>query len=1771
MEAVPPPRTYVQGEFIVQYQNSDRTLVAQSEKYRFPLHVTKELRRTGCFRVELPEPVPIRDAIKRLRRMPGVLHVEPNFRYDLRRTPDDPEFARQWGLQTIGAPDAWDVTTGSSDIVVAVFDTGLQYLHEDIRENAWRNPNEIAGNQIDDDNNGYIDDIHGVDFVEDDADPLDDDGHGSHVSGIIGARGNNAAGVAGVNWDISIMALRITSVDDFATTDKILDALQYVVDMKSRGINIVAVNNSWGGPNSSQILHDAFTALADVGIVIVCAAGNQGQNSDLFPEFPANYDVDGLLSVAASTRGDRLAGFSNFGLHNVDLAAPGTTTLSLHKDNDSLNFLQGTSMAAPHVTGAAALLFASDPTLSPTALASLLVGGVEQSAEFLDIVGSGGRLSLTAPLEVVKGDNIPDLVVGASTASVTVGKDVYLSGGEQTLDGIATFGNPLTYFFHLENDGNDPDAYRIEAQPVVDEAWTVRFYQDWSGGSNITDDVVAGTFETDAMQPGQFIRFRVEIEPVSSSTLTEELMFTVRCDSLNASTFDQAELVARTDRQRSGIRLASYTEGGHSANNRVLTSTISGDGRYAVFTSEAGNMVVGDTNGVKDVFVRDMVMGITRMASVTANGEVGSEESDEPSISADGRYVAFHSASAFQANDTNGASDIYLKDMNTGELTRISEKIGGGNANNSSFDAEISADGSSVVYYSFASDIVNGDINPNWDVFVYDTFSGTTEIVSVSSAGNIGDGASVFPHISEDGRVVVFASEATNLTSHTHSLVNLQVYLHDRDTGNTDLISVSDSGVVGNSSCGPPFVSGDGNVVLYETASTNIIPGETNEFRKVILREWRDATNGLVSYTDSGSQANGDSFLPASDFDGRHITFTSVATNILHLEAPDYPWVYLWDRLSGLRQVIGVNALGAAPRNTVWGGTLSSDGQIMAFNSWANNLTHDDGNGSSDVFSVNLGTVRPNAMIARLGEVDYAGGNELGEQIDQRRSQEILPGNSANYVIRVVNQGLVADRFLVTSTGARPDWEIHYTDAGTNDVTENVVSSGWVSDVLAPGECFDLELEVTAAEDWTVPSTLDVIISVMPDGTPGISDRVRAVTTVLVSRTISRSFPGSVLVSRGFSGEPGNNFTSRFSISGDGRFVAFESDADNLVMADFNVSPDVFRADIESAALSRVSESLAGDGGLSRSTSPSISRDGKRIAFHSRSDNIIESETEFRDHIYLRDYEAGSLLRITVTGDGAEADRGSEFPVLSGNGQYILFETIATNLVTNDTNGVSDLYLYDIDNDLFSVISETDSGVKGNGDSSGGYISADGRFVVFNTFATNLTGSDDNAFEDVVFLDRNENKFEFVSNAFDGGSANGPSFARGVSDDGRFVLFSSYASNIVSIDSNDALDLFLHDREQGITIPINIESQTTTGTTGSGTGAISPDGTEIAFTAIADTLDPAFSPIYSNVVVYTIATKEMNVISVTNLGDQPDGDSFGGRFNADGRYLGFLTNATDLIGERDVDDSQLMIYDRARLQPDLALASSETGNVHGFGEFEANGQKTVQLTTHSETRVFLVLVDNQGTYPDRFVFTSESEYPAARFFFDGTDITDEVRNDGWVSAEVAAHQSFEIEVRVTETVMAPVDRILRLHVRSETDPSKHDTVTLVTETDADGDRIADTWEISHWGATSVATAGSDSDGDDVSDRHEFIAGTDPTDPASNPTLTIEGLHGNAAATLRWQSRDDRFYRLERAQTLADGFEDVSGEMRGNPTEMTYEDIGSDSRSKSFYRLKIERP
>ena len=387
--------------------------------------VTRQLGRPSQYLLELPDTSASDKLLRAARRLPGFRYLQPNRVASLDRTPNDESFEETYGLHNTGqfwfglskpdadidAPEAWDVTTGSGDVVVGVIDTGVDYTHPDLAANMWTNPGEVPGDNVDNDGNGYVDDVHGIDAANDDSDPMDDQDHGTHCAGTIGAVGDNGIGVAGVNWRVKIMALKFLTAEGTGSYADAVECLNYATMMRQRGVNIRLTSNSWGGDEDDPAMKEAIDASERAGLLFVAAAGNQGVDNDgILRHYPAGFDNPSIVAVAATDCWDSMPYWSNYGATTVDLAAPGVDVLSTVRDGGYEQF-SGTSMATPHVAGVAALAWSVKPDATWQEIRDALVSSTDPLPALAGKVATGGRLNALGALRALAGGS-PNSISG---------------------------------------------------------------------------------------------------------------------------------------------------------------------------------------------------------------------------------------------------------------------------------------------------------------------------------------------------------------------------------------------------------------------------------------------------------------------------------------------------------------------------------------------------------------------------------------------------------------------------------------------------------------------------------------------------------------------------------------------------------------------------------------------------------------------------------------------------------------------------------------------------------------------------------------------------------------------------------------------------------------------------------------------------------------------------------------------------------------------------------------------------------------------------------------------------------------------------------------------------------------------------------------------------------------------------------------------------------------------------------------------------------------
>ena len=349
-------------------------------------------------------------------QLPEVEYAEPNFEIELSEVtegnplipvlPHDPQFTEQWALSNSGqrggtqgadisATLAWATTTGDDDIVVAVLDSGVDYRHEDLATNMWTRPASMAPYQ--DTELGAVDDLNGFNAIDNTSDPMDENGHGTHCAGIIGAEGENNLGIAGVNWNVRIMPLKFMNAGGFGTTKDAIEAINYVIERKKAGVNVRVISASWGSTMKSRALEDVIRKAYENDVLFVAAAGNASTNNDRSPHYPSSYNVPNVISVAALDRNDQLARFSNYGAKSVAVAAPGVDILSTWLGNQ-YEEKSGTSMATPVVAGVAGLILAENPRMSVDDLRKKILAAVDALPVLKGKTVSGGRINAALAL-----------------------------------------------------------------------------------------------------------------------------------------------------------------------------------------------------------------------------------------------------------------------------------------------------------------------------------------------------------------------------------------------------------------------------------------------------------------------------------------------------------------------------------------------------------------------------------------------------------------------------------------------------------------------------------------------------------------------------------------------------------------------------------------------------------------------------------------------------------------------------------------------------------------------------------------------------------------------------------------------------------------------------------------------------------------------------------------------------------------------------------------------------------------------------------------------------------------------------------------------------------------------------------------------------------------------------------------------------------------------------------------------------------------------------
>ncbi len=711
----------------------------------------------------------------------------------------------------------------------------------------------------------------------------------------------------------------------------------------------------------------------------------------------------------------------------------------------------------------------------------------------------------------------------------------------------------------------------------------------------------------------------------------------------------------------------SVDSSGTESNGLSRAPAISGDGSTIVFASDADNLVLGDTNGLRDVFAYDVQTGnVTRVSEATggvqATGGLGLG-SDDPAVSQDGRYVVFvSSATNLVASDGNGAPDVFLHDRQTGATERVSLSEAGTEVDGFSGLPSISADGRYVAFENDSSDIVSGFLGGSPHVFVRDRVGGTTTWVS-----DDGNADHLSPEISHDGRFVVYSSSSSDLVLPDTNGFTRDVFLWDRVTDTNSIVSLSSGGLQGNGDSGGfsggVAISGDGLVVAFESLASDMIDGDANGVDDVFIRDLGGGTTRLGSTSHYGTQPDAETDFVSLSADGRFVAFASAATTLVAGDTLGHADVYLAGTTGRIREVVSVgpgDVLGNGPSGAP---SVSGDGAFVAFDSTADNLVANDLNLTSDVFvrdvtngvtervSVDSGGAEANDMsfsasISRDGR--YVAFISYGNNLE--------PGGDTNLSRDV----FLRDRQAGTTEG------ISKVDGGTalgNGESGNMRFRGDGRFVSDDGRYVAFDSEATDLSTADTNTYRDVFVR-------------------------DRNTSKTILVSQTAGGVSGNLDSESPVMTPDGRYVAFVSDATDLVAVDGNAARDVFVADLidpDNPVIELVSVDSAEAQGNGASGGPgglSISDDGRYVYFGSQATNLVSVDSNGAiEDIYVRDRVLGETFLRSQSLEGAQGDAASVGTSTTGSGLLLAYESQAGNLLPDDSNGVRDVFLSGPDTD----------------------------------------------------------------------------------------------------------------------------------------------------------------------------------------------------------------------------------------------------------------------------------------------------------------------------------------------------------------------------------------------------------------------------------------------------------------------------------------------------------
>ncbi len=1645
----------------------------------------------------------------------------------------------------IDAVEAWNLSIGSPTVVVGVIDSGIDVTHPDLYLNVWINQGEILAAKrsvvidtdsdglitfydlnstrnasnvrdlnsngyidaidllldplwsdgIDTDHNGFIDDFFGWNFRTGSNEPYapnnpsDSLGHGTHVAGTIGAIGNNSIGVTGVNWRTSLMSLKFLDQNNQGDTASAIAAINYATMMRTQyATNVRVLNSSWGQSGSpNSVLRNSIQAAGDSGILLVAASGNgnvlgQGVDNDRTPFYPASYDVESIVAVAASDNRDNLASFSNFGTRGVDIAAPGVGVRST-LPGGRYGEANGTSMATPLVSGTAALIWSELPQATVAEVRRAILDSVDQKPEFANLVAAGGRLNASGAIEsktfspvanvlsaenVVSSGNVAqEIIVQYSDRNgldaTTVGDDdieiKHQWGARETLHAtlkkgsvqVSPDGKSIRATYLMTPPGGSWDPLDFGTYSIATVAGTVLSmrqntpirsqvigefnvkildplvlyvdsFRDSANGLSLRNAIAvsnadptvrrtiileAGRYTIDiphqsdptliftSAQAQQFcssVPFSTGWSDSTNGDLDIEGNLTILGDSKESSLIDgrnldrvfkvhpNASLTLKRITVSGGVSPADQGGGGIlSAGELHLEQVLVRDNR-AVGTASSINRGGGVaawgglltitesqiTENQSDfgggVFLCGQATAVTNQSTIDDNrggGFVSYSLSDSkienstlssnfggailsrardfagglgvsysPSISRDGQRIVYLSnALNLVPGDTNGTSDVFVYDRTTGYVDRASVSTSLQQANRASEAPAINGDGSRIVFLSTANTLVGGDDLFSKDVFQRDRVNGTTTLESATP--NASRDARGIPAISDDGNVLVYQQSVAD------DVVNSWgVFISNRVTGTRERIDLKlDSNTVNIAFLNANGISGDGRFVSLASEVSGTLDENLHD---IFIYDRSTKSLEKPNLRTLATPANGSNYDPVFDFAGRFMAFTSDDSRLISGDTNNTSDIFVYDQVSRSVERVSHARDGSQANQASSSPALSRDGRFVAFSSAANNLVAGDNNSLSDIFVVDRLT----------GDIERV---SLASDFEEANGASFSPSISGD------------GRFVAFESEANnldPGPIIHRMPPGSAHRQVYVVDR--------------VTRTIKSISEFNQPATVRVSNStvVFNSGDETISGNVATKDSLYAGNLVGFDF-GSKTSSFG------NNILASTSNAGTLRNSDIVEQSLSLKLGSFSSVgqlPPGYPLLRGNPAID--SGSLESSGTQDQWHRPRIRPDiGALEAVSASASGSVFADLNANSN---REANEQGLLELTVfldsNGDGVlQSDERST-------------KTSASS--TNTTNG-NDQGKYSFDDLLPSkqnirvlVPSEWQASaepirrvglgsIQGNGDSTQASISSSGRVIAFVSNASNFVSENNTnpgvfvyernqqnmirvpiggsslrvlgvvgqeeqyvllRNDDGVYLyDRKTTSLEPISVSNSGELGNAHSDSASSSSDGDWIAFSSFANNIVPNDFDNFADVFLYNRTTKTVESISRAANGVQGNNDSEEPHISSDGRFIAFVSDASNLVANDRNGLGDVFLYDRTTRSIQRVNVSSTGIESNGFTFPPSMSGNGRFVVFQSLASNLVPGDINRNSDLFVFDRIILTTErLSISfplSSQTTNV----------------------------------------------------------------------------------------------------------------------------------------------------------------------------------------------------------------------------------------------------